>query len=74
MEVLKVSNLVKRTILKIMYYELLPYETVSNLVKRTILKIGIGKTYGFKKVSNLVKRTILKIITLLFFLIQLSVT
>ena len=44
-----VSNLVKRTILKITDDSSALQECVSNLVKRTILKIGIGKTYGFKK-------------------------
>ena len=36
-----VSNLVKRTILKIVFSGDPPKTTVSNLVKRTILKIGI---------------------------------
>ena len=56
-----VSNLVKRTILKINVKVHLEVPDVSNLVKRTILKIGVKMPLGIVTVSNLVKRTILKI-------------
>ena len=59
-----VSNLVKRTILKINVKVHLEVPDVSNLVKRTILKIGVKMPLGIVTVSNLVKRTILKITTL----------
>ena len=56
-----VSNLVKRTILKISLKQFLQKQAVSNLVKRTILKIDDEQENFKLHVSNLVKRTILKI-------------
>ena len=57
----QVSNLVKRTILKILTVSLRSSLGVSNLVKRTILKISKTHVKQIDWVSNLVKRTILKI-------------
>ena len=69
-----VSNLVKRTILKIdmRVIEMMP--SVSNLVKRTILKILKEINGVVYIVSNLVKRTILKIFSSRIVNVSASVT
>ena len=69
-----VSNLVKRTILKILLEQFEAFDIVSNLVKRTILKIPLGKETLLHKVSNLVKRTILKIRSIFSSFLYTSVT
>ena len=69
-----VSNLVKRTILKINVKVHLEVPDVSNLVKRTILKILNLADASTPLVSNLVKRTILKISCLVTSFPSMSVT